>query len=184
MIVSSHTNYIFNSVSYRIGDILIDPGDEWEGFVNVDTVILTHIHFDHIYGLNRVVELNPQVKIFTNDFGVKALVDAKLNMSKYQENPFVLTSPGLVVPVLDGNDVFTSNGIKAHAVFSPGHNPSCITWLIDDAIFTGDSYIPGLKVVTNLPYSDKQLSSISESKIIELAKNKRIFPGHNLGLRT
>lgn len=90
MIPAIYINSVFSSKSYRIGSILIDPGDEWEGFENVDAVLLTHAHFDHIYGLNRVVELNPEVKIFTNTAGQEALLNDRLNMSRYHETPFVL----------------------------------------------------------------------------------------------
>lgn len=46
-------------MSYRVNDALIDARDQWDGFYNISVVLLTHAHFDHIYGPNRVIELNP-----------------------------------------------------------------------------------------------------------------------------
>jgi len=178
LIPAIYINSVLSSKSYRIGSILIDPGDEWEGFENVDAVLLTHAHFDHIYGLNRVVELNPEVKIFTNTAGQEALLNDRLNMSRYHETPFVLEYPENIIPINDGDEIDLGNGLIAKAIFTPGHNPSCITWIIGDAVFTGDSYIPGIKTVTNLPHSNKSQAIESEKLIIKLCESRTIFSGH------
>lgn len=167
-------------MSYRIENILIDPGDEWEGFDNVDAVLLTHAHFDHIYGLNRVVELNPGVKIFTNTAGQEALLNDRLNMSRYHGTPFVLEYPENIIPINDGDEIDLGKNIRAIPVFTPGHNPSCITWIIYDMIFTGDSYIPGVKTVVNLPNSNRIQAKDSEKLILELSQERTIYPGHNV----
>jgi glyoxylase-like metal-dependent hydrolase (beta-lactamase superfamily II) len=52
--------------------------------------------------------------------------------------------------------------------------------VIDDAIFTGDAYIPGISVVTNLPKANKELAQQSLHKILALAVGKTIYPGHNV----
>lgn len=179
--IQSHVNTLFNSISYRIEHVLLDPGDEWEGFENIETVLLTHAHFDHIYGLNRVVEMNPGVKVYTNEAGQKALFSDKLNMSRYHETPFIFKYPENIALVNDGDNInLDSINLKAAAIFTPGHNPSCITWIIDDAIFTGDSYIPGIKTITNLPGGDKRQAEESIMRIKHLSINRNIYPGHRI----
>lgn len=173
-------NSIFNSISYRVGSTLLDPGDEWEGFENVEAVLLTHAHFDHIYGLNRVVELNPCVKVFTNSAGKEMLLNSKKNLSFYLELPFVFNYPNNIIVIEDGAEVFALDEIIAKAIHTPGHNPSCITWLIGNNLFTGDSYIPGIQVVTNLPNASKQQALESENNIINLSVNYIIYPGHKI----
>lgn len=181
--VRFHVNSIFNSVSYRVGSILIDPGDEWLGFRSVNAILLTHAHFDHIYGLNRVVELNPDVNVYTSKTGLDALLSDKLNISRYYESPFIFKYLENVVMVHNRNDVQLDDGVIAKAVLTPGHNPSCITWVIEDCIFTGDFFIPGMKTVTNLPGGgDKAEAIMSEDIIKRLAKGRRIFPGHKVEL--
>ena len=44
----------------------------------------------------------------------------------------------------------------------------------DECIFTGDAYIPGIKVVTSFPRSNKTQAAASETRIKELAKGKII----------
>lgn len=176
--VDRHINRVFSSVSYRIGQVLLDPGDEWTGFLGVGAVMLTHAHFDHIYGLNKVIELNPGVRVCTNESGRQSLLDGRKNLSHYHGEPFVIQHPEQIMVVNDGEAVDLGNGLTAQAVFTPGHNPSCITWLIGDSLFTGDSYIPGVKTVTNLPGGNKPQATESEKLILSLAQNRTIFPGH------
>lgn len=180
MIPDYHINNLYNSKSYRINDILIDPGDMWEGFEGVNAVLLTHAHFDHIYGLNDLFARNPKAMVYTNEYGRMMLLDAKKNMSLYHETPFVFDYPEKIVVVNDGDEIDFGDEIKAKAVFTTGHNPSCITWVINDMVFTGDSFIPGIKTVTNLPGGNKNASLESEKLIMKLAEGRKIYPGHTI----
>lgn len=180
MRVLSHTNSLFDSMSYAYNGILIDPGDVWDGFSNVSKVLLTHAHFDHIYGLNDLLKISPEAKVYTNEFGREMLLNPRKNLSFYHETPFVFEHTENIVIVNDGDEIELGNGQIAKAVFTPGHNPSCITWIIKDAIFTGDSYIPGIKTVTNLPKANKIQSLESENLIERLAIGKTIYPGHTV----
>lgn len=180
MKVSLHINDLFFSVCYRIGYTLFDPGDEWDGFKGVDKVLLTHAHFDHIYGLNKLVEVNPNIKVYTNEYGRKMLLDAKMNLSLYHETPFVLNNPESIVVVENNDDIRLADDLSVKAIFTPGHNPSCITWIIKDSLFTGDAYIPGIKVVTNLPGGNKKQADDSLKLINRLAVNRQIYPGHKI----
>lgn len=173
----NHVNSLFNSTCYRYKGIIVDPGDNWAGFYGVVAVLLTHCHFDHIYGLNDVVSSNSNVKIYTNSYGAKMLNDDRLNMSRYQSLPFTLFNPENIV-VVENELEIQLDGLIVKPVFTPGHNPSCITWIVDNYIFTGDSYIPGVKTVTNLPGGDKVAAADSVARIQSLSDNKIILPGH------
>lgn len=185
LIVEYITNSIFNSRTYILSDSgsdvvwLVDCGDvvpllEKIGNRQVQGVLLTHAHFDHIYGLPSFLDYYPRIPIFTNLFGKQALASDKMNMSRYHEQSFSV----------DCDNVLTLNDGDFIGHFSvyetPGHNPSCICYECGDYLFTGDSYIPGAPVVTNLPGCDKILALKSQHRIIELSKGKVIFPGHEL----
>ena len=177
--VTHHINSIFTSITYRLSNILIDAGDRWDGFHNVTAVLLTHAHFDHIYGLNDVLSANPMAKVYTNSVGREMLLNAKKNLSAYHEMPFVFKHPEAIIVVEDGQQIRCGE-VLAKAVFTPGHNPSCITWVVGDCVFSGDSLIPGIKTVTNLPKSDKTAAAASEELIRNLMSDRHLFPGHSV----
>lgn len=184
--ISQHINNIFNSNTYIIEHkafdycYLIDIGDIdylIEKSLNIKGIFLTHSHFDHIYGINKVIEKYHDCKIFTSEYGERALVDDRLNMSKYHEVP--LTYCGKNVNVLyDNYKISLFPDVTLNVLATPGHCPSCLTYYTDDYIFTGDSYIPGIKVVTNLPKGDKNQAQESVEKIKGLIENRTICPGH------
>lgn len=174
------TNSLFNSKSYYDKEFVIDPGDviKDQAHSPASIVLLTHAHFDHIYGINSLIEQNPDIRIYTNEYGREMLMDAKKNLSHYYGLPWVIKDAGCIQVVEDKEIVQLANGRNVTAIFTPGHNPSCITWLIEDAIFTGDSYIPGLKIVTNLPGGNKQEAQLSLNQINDLSFGRTIYPGH------
>ena len=175
-----HHNSFFNSICYKFGKCLIDPGDIWEGFYSVESILLTHAHFDHIYGLNELFRISSCEKVYTNETGREMLLDAKKNMSLYHEYPFVFEHPECIITVDDGDEISLCEGVIAKAKFTPGHNPSCITWIIGECIFTGDAYIPGIKTVTNLPGGNKMRAEQSINLITEISKGRIIYPGHKI----
>ena len=180
MQVTRQVNALFHSVSYRIGTALVDAGDMWRGFWGVKAVLVTHAHFDHIYGLNELLRVSSEAEVYTNECGREMLLDARKNLSYYNGTPFVFAYPERIDVVEDGGEVELGEGLMGRAVFTPGHNPSCITWMVGDALFTGDSYIIGTKTVTNLPGGDKTLAGLSEGIIRRLAVCKDVYPGHRL----
>lgn len=142
-------------------------------------VLLTHVHYDHIYGLPRLTELFPDLKVYTNAIGRKALTNPRLNMSKYHDDPIVYESDNIIV-CREGDviDLFESVQVKVYE--TPGHHPSCLTFEVGNYLFTGDAYIPGEKVVTILPGADKELAGKSLERILRLSDGKTVCSGHEV----
>ena len=186
MTIRQIVNTIFNSCSYVLTQDkqswLVDCGDVDQILPLVDGklqgVLLTHAHFDHIYGLNSLHSLFPSVSVYTIMAGLNGLMSDKLNFSRYYGDPFIFDSPDSVRLVSDGECISLFEGVEIKAVATPGHSPGCVTWVTEDAIFTGDSYIPGVKTVANLPHSDKALALKSEALIRDMIEQRSIYPGH------
>ncbi|VFB15469.1 hydroxyacylglutathione hydrolase [Bacteroides heparinolyticus] len=53
-------------------------------------ILLTHTHYDHIYGINDALRLFPDIRIITTEFGKQALCSPKLNYSRYHLNVEIL----------------------------------------------------------------------------------------------
>ena len=186
MTIHQIVNSVFNSCSYVLTQDkqswLVDCGDVDQILPLVDGklqgVLLTHAHFDHIYGLNIFESLFPGVPVYTIMAGLNGLMSDKLNFSRYYGEPFIFDSPDNVKLVNDGDFISLFEGVEIKAVMTPGHSPGCVTWVTSEAIFTGDSYIPGVKTVTNLPHSDKDLALKNEALIRQMVENRLIYPGH------
>lgn len=182
------TNSIFTSKTYVLGDTnqssiwLVDCGDIDKVLAQVGDrlisgVLLTHAHFDHIYGLPELLRHFPHCQVVTDEVGLKTLADSRLNLSRYHETP-IAVSPENVLLVQEGDSVPLFEDLSARVYETPGHHPSCLTFEIGNCLFTGDAYIPGEKVITNLPGGDKALAAESVKRILELGVGKTILSGH------
>lgn len=160
-------------------DANVDEDDDWR----VVGVLLTHAHSDHIYGLNKLVERFPDVRIVTNAYGVKALHDPRLNISAYHSEyeDFILNSSTKVEVVQEGSTLDVL-GQEVCVYETSGHDPSCLCFEVDGRLFTGDAHIPGVKLFTGFPKSDKKMAAASEQRILALVKERRleVCAGHEV----
>lgn len=162
---------------------LVDVGDiepilETVGERRVKGVFITHTHYDHIYGINKLVERFPECVVYTSEHGKEGLFSSKLNFSKYHDDP--LTFEGAHLEVLEeGDEVSLFPYVTLKAIATPGHDWSCMSYYTDNVIFSGDSYIPNIKVITSMPKSNKTEAQVSLERIMELCKTRDVYPGHN-----
>lgn len=162
---------------------LIDVGDI-EPILNVistDTkikgVFLTHTHYDHLYGINRIVDMYPDCVVYTSEAGKEGLFSDKLNFSKYHGDPILFSGDNLYI-LHDHDQIELFHDECLTIIQTPGHDKSCLTYYTKDKIFTGDSFIPGVKVITTFPCGDKQEAARSVQLIMETAEARDLYPGH------
>lgn len=193
MIIERVINQIFTSNTYllhqdgRLDYWLVDIGDIepvtrflTERHLSVAGVFLTHAHFDHIYGLEALVDRFPECKVYVCEYAKQALASEKLNMSKYHGTPINFTSDNVIV-VREGDIMPLFAGEPELEFYeTPGHNPGCLTMVLGDVIFTGDAYIPSVGVNTKLPKADKELANKSLERIMILSKEKKILSDHQV----
>jgi len=192
MKVEQFINNIFNSNSYIIysdeGDnaFVIDPGDsdviiEWLENNNkfLKSIIITHSHFDHIYGINNLQERFPEIKVYASFYAIEGMMSEKLNGSLYMEIPFVIIRQDIII-IKEGDKIPLYNTFTLNVFETPGHDRDCLTFQVNNNLFTGDALIPGIKVHTKSKYSDKIQAEDSVKKIFAKFDDKTmIWPGHN-----
>lgn len=191
--VESAVGKVMDSIVYALSDgighdyYLVDIGDFDAARnllpkeANVRGVFITHGHHDHIFGINALKEAFPECMVYASEECACMLASSKLNLSMYLEMP--MEYKGDISVLQDGDVVPLFEGVNLTAIATPGHNPSCLCFEVGNYLFTGDSYIPGVKVVTNLPGGSKKQAQESVEKILNLVEGKTLCPGHQVKKR-
>lgn len=184
--VSRIENHVMHSntfiISYGKEAYLVDVGDlvpVMNTALDIKGVFITHGHHDHLYGINSLMRYFPNCKIYTAETGVWALRSGKRNLSAYSEDEIV-EYYGDNIQILHNGDymeLFPNIGLNIYETF--GHDDNCLTYRVGNYLFTGDSYIPGVKVVYKLPRGNKQQALQSQKFILSLCNSETVIcPGH------
>lgn len=197
MNIRHFTFNIFQENTYVIWDkgpdcVAVDPAfsrpDEREAFfglmesegLKVSAILLTHCHFDHVYGVKELQDL----------FGCPVYMDPK-EVVNLEYNDEVIGKLGLTPPdgsftrtdISDGETI-SAAGIDFKVISTPGHAPGAVCFLVEkeNVMFTGDTLFAGTIGRTDLKYSeyDDEIRSIME-KLIILPGDIDILPGHGPG---
>lgn len=183
--MSSITHIIYSDVADYC--ILIDCGDYncLEPILKrldkpVKMVLLTHGHSDHICGLTDLVKHQPDVEICTTEDGHVEIADSRLNLSYYYGSPFAVTSNYHKRNLHDGDSINLIGIGKIDVIATPGHDTSCLSYRIGNDLFSGDSYIPGIKVFSKFPRGNRTKALESYKMLKEMEDNGAIIHcGHH-----
>ena len=185
--VYSSNSFILISEKRKNKEVwIIDVGDTCEIVkqiprdADIKGVLFTHTHYDHIYGMNKLLSLYPCVKLYTNKIGKQALCSPKLNYSRYhhEEADIVCCRPENINIINGGDRFFIFDEFEIEVIATPGHDASCLTYLVGNYVFSGDALIPGVETRSIFLLSDKKSVKYSEKKIEDLSMHKTLCPGH------
>ena len=137
-----------------------DPGALIEAAkeTDVQAIIITHKHWDHIEGLAEVSrEIGAPVGIGEDD------ADG-------------LESPPSIV-IRDGDEI-TAGDIALAAIFTPGHTPGSTCFLTGRHLFTGDTLFPNGPGRTGSPENLLQIVESVSTRLFTLKGIGEFYPGH------
>lgn len=189
LIVKQFNNQLLHSCSYIIDEdflVLIDPGESIslidyikKSGKELKAIFLTHCHADHIYGLVDIIELFPKTPVFCSCSTSKGMFNDKQNLSFTIPDRPIHISKSLNIKILAEGE-YKINGLKVRVLETPGHSDDCLSYIVYNHIFTGDSYIPFSKVFAKWPRSQKDLAYENETKLKRLIEDYALIvhPGH------
>ena len=190
MQVKQFVNAIFTSNTYIISNEkynwvwLVDIGDI-DGVLSILTkdaivrgVFITHPHYDHIVGINKLIATFPDCIVYISEEGKKGLYSDKLNLSHYHEDPIIFLGSNVHI-LKEKDEIELFENCFLETIETPGHNWGCLSYKNGNYLFTGDSYIPGVQVVTKLKGGDREANTKSLQKIMEsISEDTIVCPGH------
>lgn len=161
--------------------IVIDPGDEAErirktaGDRRIAAILLTHGHFDHIGGVTPLMAEGTRLVIHEMD--KEMLSDPNLNAGwgLLRRN---ITAPAPTDRVREGDELMIA-GLRIQVLHTPGHTPGSVCYLIENELFTGDTLFETGWGRTDLPGGSESDMRASLRRIIPLAQQYPIHPGHH-----
>lgn len=195
MTVHKIINSILQSCTYILSKegsdkvCLIDCGDIDPIFAylkeigkTVDSVYLTHAHYDHVFGLKELLSRYPDIKVLGNKETLEGLKDEDFTLSYLYDEDFMLALSDDQKQPLEDNQPINVFGEGGYCIATPGHDVDCMTYVIGNMIFTGDSYNPNSEVFTKWTRSDVSLALQSENRIKNLIheNNLVVYPGHQI----
>lgn len=144
--------------------------------LRIDWILDTHAHADHLSGADYLRRLT----------GAKLGIGAQITKVQKAFVPlFGATSdaPGEQVfdVLLNEGDRLPLGNLKIGVLHTPGHTPACVTYLIDDMAFVGDTlFMPDYGTArADFPGGDAATLYRSIRKILALPPETRIFVGHD-----
>lgn len=141
-------------------------------------ILETHIHADHLSAAPYIKEkLGGQTAI-----GNRICEVQKIFKGLLAEDDFSTDGRQFDHQFKDGES-FKIGDIDASVIHTPGHTPACITYVIEDAVFVGDTlFMPDAGTARcDFPGGDAQTLYKSIAKILSLPDEYRIFICHDYG---
>lgn len=143
----------------------------------VEWILETHIHADHITAAHYLKEqLGGTIGISAHIKEVLALWVPIFNTMK--DTPL---DGSQFDYLFEDDEPFRIGNIVAHALHTPGHTPACLSYLIQDAIFVGDTiFMPDIGTArTDFPGGSAETLYDSVKKILSLPPETRLFMCHD-----
>ena len=146
------------------------------GFV-VDWILETHVHADHLTAAPYLKDtLGGQTGIGNQIGTVQATFKTVFNAGDE------LPSDGSQFDHLFSDaEIFTIGGIRARVIHTPGHTPACVTYVIGNAAFVGDTmFMPDYGTArADFPGGDARTLFRSIQRTLALPDDTRLFMCHD-----
>jgi glyoxylase-like metal-dependent hydrolase (beta-lactamase superfamily II) len=169
-------------LDYPSGAIGFDGADQIIGFIRdnkleLEWILETHVHADHLSAapyiqqrLGGKIAIGENISVVQQTFG--EVFNAGPGFARDGSQFDVLLRDG------DSIKIGKMNGCALH---TPGHTPACMTYVLGDAVFVGDTLFMPDGGTARVDFPGGNASTLYESihRILSLPEQMRIFVCHD-----
>jgi len=144
--------------------------------LGVDWILETHVHADHLSGAPYIKEkLGGSAAIGKDVTAVQETFKGVFNIKD------LATDGSQFDHLFDDAEAFSIGNLACQVIATPGHTPACVTYVIGDAAFVGDTlFMPDFgSARTDFPGGDAPQLYDSIQKILALPGDTRLFMCHD-----
>lgn len=171
-------------IDYAAGRITYDNADEIiahirENGLTLEWLIETHVHADHLSAapyiqqeLGGKIGIGDQITVVQDTFG-----------KIFNEGTEFQRDGSQFDALFKDGDRYSIGGMEAFVLYTPGHTPACMTHVIGDAAFVGDTlFMPdGGSARADFPGGDAGVLYDSIQRVLALPDEMRLFMCHDYG---
>ncbi|WIY23752.1 MBL fold metallo-hydrolase [Parasedimentitalea psychrophila] len=143
----------------------------------VDWILETHVHADHLSAapylqekLGGKIGIGEKITVVQDTFG-----------KVFNEGTEFQRDGSQFDRLFEQGDTFSIGNLKASVLHTPGHTPACLTYVVEDVAFVGDTlFMPDFGTArVDFPGGSATDLYASIQKIFALPDETRVFVGHD-----
>ncbi|QFT84096.1 putative metallo-hydrolase [Halomonas sp. THAF12] len=168
-------DYAAGHTDVRSADAIIDF-IEREG-LSVEWVLETHVHADH---LSAAPYLHRKLGGRTG-IGARIVEVQEIFGKAFNAGTEFARDGSQFDRLFEEGDTFAIGGLESRVLHTPGHTPACLTYVIGDAAFVGDTlFMPDYGTARcDFPGGDARTLYRSIQKVLSLPAETRLFLCHD-----
>ncbi len=170
-------DYAAGRITYDHADRLIRQVEEMG--LTVEWIIETHVHADHLSAAPYIQQkLGGRIGI-----GARIMVVQETFGKIFNEGTEFQRDGSQFDALFEDGDTYMVGTMQAFAMATPGHTPACMTHVMGDAAFVGDTlFMPdGGSARADFPGGDAGTLYDSIQKLLALPDETRLFMCHDYG---
>ncbi len=170
-------DYAAGRISYQSADRIIDHVRK--NGLTVEWLIETHVHADHLSAAPYIQQkLGGKIGIGRNITVVQETFGKVFNEGTEFER-----DGSQFDRLFDDGDTYSVGEMQCIAIHTPGHTPACMTHVMGDAAFVGDTlFMPDAgSARADFPGGDAATLYDSIQKVLSLPDETRLFMCHDYG---